>query len=102
MYRIIKDGVSVGMTATPTYIKRAENGCYVLCPELEASGFVVGETVYHLLGRPELKGVPTAFLIEVDSGTELAGAQKCAADSDAMNVDQELRLTMLELGVNNN
>lgn len=33
MFRIIKDGGSVGMTEAPTYIKQAENGCYVLCPE---------------------------------------------------------------------
>ena len=33
MFRIIKDGVSIGMTETPNYIKQAENGCYVLRSE---------------------------------------------------------------------
>ena len=33
MYRIIKDGANIGLTENLNYIKQAENGCYVLCPE---------------------------------------------------------------------
>ena len=51
MFRIIKDGASIGLTENLNYIKQAENGCYVLCPEPDASGIVFGGTVYHLLGR---------------------------------------------------
>lgn len=41
MFRIIKDGASIGLTENLNYIKQAENGCYVLCPEPDASGIVL-------------------------------------------------------------
>ena len=56
MYRIIKDGANIGLTENLNYIKQAENGCYVLCPEHDASGIVFAGTVYHLLGRDTLDG----------------------------------------------
>lgn len=57
MFRIIKNGASIGLTENLNYIKQAENGCYVLCPEPDASGIVFGGTVYHLLGRTGLTGL---------------------------------------------
>ena len=38
MFKITKDGATVAMTEAPNYIKQAENGCFVLCPEAEATG----------------------------------------------------------------
>ena len=38
MYKIIKDGTTIGLTEFLTYIKQHDNGCFVLCPEPEASG----------------------------------------------------------------
>lgn len=99
MYKINRIGECVGMTESPTYIKQAANGCYVLCSEPEASGISYEGTVYHLLGRAELKGVDTVSLEETDTGTELMATQAAVADTDAMNVDHEYRLTMLELGL---
>ena len=61
MFRIIKNGASIGLTENLNYIKQAENGCYVLCPEPDASGIVFGGTVYHLLGRTGLDGVETVW-----------------------------------------
>ena len=40
MIKIIKDGTSLGMTEAPTYVRQAENGCFVLCQEAEATGIV--------------------------------------------------------------
>ena len=74
MFRIIKDGVSVGMTETPNYIRQAENGCYVLCPEPEASGIAFEGTQYHLLGREALEGLETVRLEETDAGAEITQA----------------------------
>lgn len=37
MFKITKDGATVAMTEAPNYIKQAENGCFVLCPEAEAT-----------------------------------------------------------------
>lgn len=37
MYKIIKDGTTIGLTEFLTYIKQHDNGCFVLCPG--AGGF---------------------------------------------------------------
>lgn len=49
MFRIIKDGAELGLTENLNYIVQAENGCYVLCPEQNASGIVFEGTPYHCL-----------------------------------------------------
>ena len=104
MFRITntENGAVVGMTAAPNYIKQVKNGCYNLCPEPEASGIVFDGTVYHLLGRADLADVETVMLEEVDSGQLLTAAQQSIADADGMIVNQEYRLTMLELGLTDN
>ena len=68
MFRIIKDGASLGLTEKLNYIMQAENGCYVLCPEQNASGIVFEGTPYHLLGRDSLEGLETVSLEETDAG----------------------------------
>jgi hypothetical protein len=99
MYRIIKDGESIGLTESPTYIKQAENGCYVLCPEHDASGIVFEGTVYRLIGRDGMEDLPPIMAQAMDGGSELSAARADIEDADAMNVDQEYRLTLLELGL---
>ena len=99
MFKIIKDGGCIGMTEEPTYIKQAANGCYILCPEPEASGIVFAGTPYHLLGREGMEDVETVMLAATDTGAELAATNIAVEDADAMNVDQEYRLTLLELGI---
>ena len=74
MFRIIKDGASVGMTEAPNFIRQQENGCFALCPEPMASGIVFEGTVYHLLGRDALNGVESVILEETDAGTEITKA----------------------------
>lgn len=71
MFRIIKDGANLGLTENLNYIKKAENGCFVLCPEPDASGIVFEGNPYHLLGRNPLDGVETVMVEQVDAGTEL-------------------------------
>lgn len=99
MFKIIKDGGCIGMTEEPTYIKQAANGCYILCPEPEASGISFAGTVYHLLDREPLDGVESVMLEATDAGAELTATNIAVEDADAMNVDQEYRLTLLELGI---
>ena len=74
MFRIIKDGANLGLTENLNYIKKAENGCFVLCPEPDASGIVFEGNPYHLLGRNPLDGVETVMVEQVDAGTELGKA----------------------------
>lgn len=97
------DGERLGMTETPTYIKQAENGCFVLCPEPEeASGIAFAGTPYHLLGRdtPEsMANLETVMLEETDAGPMVAAAQELSADIDGLTVDHEYRITLLELGL---
>lgn len=71
MYKLSRNGESLGMTEALTYIKTAANGCYVLCPEPEASGIVFAGAVYHLPGRPELEGADTVTVEVVDAGEEI-------------------------------
>ena len=53
MFKINKGGTVIGMTENPTYIRKHKNGCYILCPEPEASGIAFEGKTYHLLGREE-------------------------------------------------
>ena len=102
MFRIIKDGASIGLTENLNYIKQAENGCYVLCPEPDASGIVFGGTVYHLLGRTGLDGVETVSLEEADGGMEIikateAGGTVFVTMAEAGNIDPETAAEHAEL-----
>ena len=63
MFKITKDGATVAMTEAPNYIKQAENGCFVLCPEAEATGIAHNGTVYHLLGRPDMAGAEITVML---------------------------------------
>lgn len=92
MFKITRDGASIGMTAAPNYIKQADNGCFVICPKPEASGIVFEGTAYHLLGRPEIKGVETVILEETDVGSEItkvneAGGIMFVTLAEAGNID---------------
>lgn len=99
MYKITKDGAPMGMTEAPNYVRRAQNGCFVLCPAEEAQGIALEGRVYHLLGTPEIEGAETVMLEEMDGGAELWANTVTLEDADAINVDHEYRLTMLELGL---
>ncbi|MEG1593368.1 MAG: hypothetical protein RR350_03080 [Oscillibacter sp.] len=101
MYKIIKDGTTLAMTEAPNYIKRQGNGCLALCAAEEAAGIAHAGTVYHLLGHPPLEGVETVVLEAADTGTMLVETRQATDDADALNVDQEYRLTILELGITN-
>lgn len=102
MFRIIKAGAGIGLTENLNYIKKAENGCYILCPEHDASGIVFEGVAYHLLGRAAMDELETVSLEQADAGTEISKAKSAVEDADALNVDQEYRLTMLELGISEN
>jgi len=90
------------MTEAPTYIKQAENGCYILCPELEASGIAFAGNPYRLLGREAPEGMEeldAVMLEETDAGPMVAAAHDLSADIDGLTVDHEYRITLLELGL---
>lgn len=62
MFKIIKasDGTVLALTEDVTYIKKADNGCYILCPEPDASGISYAGMPYHLLDRDPMPMRTTA------------------------------------------
>lgn len=102
MYEIksTSDGSRIGLTDAPYYISMAANGCFVPSPEHDAQGICFAGTVYNMLGRQAMTGVENTVMLEpVDAGELQAAANTAIRDADAMNVDQEYRLTLLELGI---
>lgn len=102
MFKIIKasDGTVLALTEDVTYIKKADNGCYILCPEPDASGISYAGTPYHLLDRdPMGDDLESVILEPTDIGGWIMEAKAAIEDADDMNVDQAYRLTILELNV---
>lgn len=102
MYKIVKvsDGTVLALTEDVTYIKRADNGCYVLCPESEASGICYAGTPYQLFDRDQMGDeLEPVMLEQTDIGSWIIETQTAIEDADALNVDQAYRLTLLELGI---
>lgn len=99
--KIIKasDGTVLALTEDVTYIKKADNGCYILCPEPDASGISYAGTPYHLFGRKPLDDAESVILEPTDIGGWIMEAKAAIEDADEMNVDQAYRLTLLELNV---
>ena len=100
--KIIKasDGTVLALTEDVTYIKKADNGCYILCPEPDASGISYAGTPHHLLGRdPMGDDLESIMLEQTDIGSWIMEAKAAIEDADEMNVGQAYRLTLLELNV---
>ena len=91
MYKIITNTGETHLTEKPNFIRKHENGCFVLTDVNHADG-----VAYH--GTPYLFS-DGAQVCEVDAGETLASTQQSVVDADAMNVDHEYRLTLLELGL---
>ena len=91
MYKIITNTGETHLTEKPTFIRKHENGCFVLTDINHAEG-----VAYH--GTPYLFA-DGAICYEVDKGDDILETEKTVSDNDAMSVDQEYRLTLLELGL---
>lgn len=91
MYKIIKDGVVVGITGAPTYIKMMDNGCFGLCSKEEAQGVAFDGVPYHMDGRAKMDGADTTSVVEDSDATvsrdHTAAAQVFVAQAEAGNID---------------
>ena len=70
--KIIKasDGTVLALTEDVTYIKKADNGCYILCPEPDASGISYAGTPYQLFDRDQMGDeLETVMLEQTDIGS---------------------------------
>ena len=100
--KIIKasDGTVLALTEDVTYIKKADNGCYILCPEPDAPGISYAGPPSQLLDRdPMGDDLESVMLEPTDIGGWIMEAKATIEDADEMNVDQAYRLTLLELNV---
>ena len=91
MYRITTPSGASILTEKVNYIRVHKNGVYLLTDVNHAEG-----VAYH--GTPYLFK-DGAMVCEVDKGADILETEKTVSDNDAMNVDQEYRLTLLELGL---
>lgn len=91
MYKIITHTGETYLTEKPNFIRKHENGCFVLTDEATAEGVAYNGTPYLFKD-----GV---ICCEVDKGADILETERTVSDNDAMNVDQEYRLTLLELGL---
>lgn len=111
MYQIISNNESLGYTDSPEYCYKLPSGSPQVIGRKErdagavATGVIYQGVIYNLPGYDEFDG-ETAYVNEVDEGTvitqqaeRIQALADAGADTDAMTVDQELRITMLELGL---
>ena len=91
MYKIqTPTGESI-LTEKVNYIRIHRNGVYLLTDVNHAEGVAHHGTPYLFKDG--------AICCEVDKGADILETEKTVSDNDAMNVDQEYRLTLLELGL---
>ena len=91
MYKIITHTGETHLTEKPNFIRKHENGCFVLTDEATAEGIA-----YH--------GTPYLFkdgniVTDVDIGADLLAAQETEALTLELAADHEARICMMELGV---
>lgn len=99
MYNVKKDGEIIAMTEKLHFIKQSKNGIFVKCDEKDAQGIAVKNTPYNLLGREPMTGCETVLVFEIDAGEHLKNSDENQLVSDALVIDHEYRLTLLEMGV---
>lgn len=90
MYRIIntKDGVEVGATDKPVYIKRNPNGVFVETTREQARGVAYKSTPYNLCRTDGVGAEDTVVVREYDGGDDavetLRNAESIAEMEDAL------------------
>ena len=101
MYRIVKDGATVGITGALNYIKLQDNGCYGLCSEAEAQGVAFGGVPYQLESKIEMGGLEAVTVAEVNeidvTSDHLAAAQVFVEQAEKGNVDEGIAAQHPEL-----
>ena len=91
MYRITTPSGASILTEKVNYIRVHKSGVYLLTDVNHAEGVAHHGTPYLFKDG--------AMVCEVDKGADILETEKTVSDNDAMNVDQEYRLTLLELGL---
>ena len=112
MYQITTASGVIGYTETVGYCYQLSSGSPQIIGRKErargetAVGIIYGSSVYNLPGHDNFEGAETAWAVEVGAAAALNGQlenlarqETAQSDLDALTVDHELRLSLLELGV---
>lgn len=91
MYKITTPTGETYLTEKLTYVRKHSGGVFLITDQKRAEG-VGYQGNFYLFSDG-------AQVCEVDAGETLASTQQSVVDADSMNVDQEYRLTLLELGL---
>lgn len=98
MYKIIKDNTTIGFIDEPVFIKQLSNGNYTPVDKKLATGIVFDGNVY-AINDNTLDGKENVTVVKMDSGSKIYEIEEIQTNTDEIIVDQEYRLTLLELGV---
>lgn len=112
MFKIQTQSATLGYSGNITFCYKLPNGLIRIIGDVEKEREVVATGIqfegkfYNLPGYHDFDDADTVYIYECDPGEvindyakQLRQAQADNADLDAMTVDQELRITMLELGL---
>ena len=91
MYKITSPTGEQFLTEKVNYIRVHKSGVYLLTDVNHAEGVAHNGTPYLFKDG--------AQVCEVDKGADILETERTVSDNDAMNVDQEYRLVLLELGL---
>lgn len=75
MFRIFENGVEIGVADKLTFIKKADNGCFVLCDQEDAQGIAFNGETFTLGTNGGIENVREVQYAEVDTATELQTAK---------------------------
>lgn len=71
MFRIFENGVEIGVADKLTFIRKADNGCFVLCGQEDAQGIAFNGETFTLGTNGGIENVREVQYAEVDTATEL-------------------------------
>ena len=91
MYKILTNTGEAHLTEKANFIRKHENGCFVLTDEASAEGVAYNGTPYLFTDG--------TVLYEVDAGADIQTSQETEALTLEIAADHEARLCEIELGV---
>ena len=78
MFRIFENGTEIGVADKLNFIKKADNGCFVLCTEEDAQGIAFNGEAFTLGTNGGIENVREVQFCEVSTAVEVQGAHSRA------------------------
>ena len=99
MYEFFLNNKSFISLHSPTFICKQKNGYFTLCDEAQAQGVVINNVTYHIHSKPDIGEFSTVVMQKISEDVNQTEEMQVQSDIDGITVDHELRITMLELGL---